>query len=58
MLVPVPKVGSGKRPGTPAPPGAPLLRDQDLLTWCGELVEAVFGGIAPVAPDVTAAPDA
>jgi len=58
MLVPVPKVGSGKRPGMPAPPGAPLLRDQDLLTWCGELVEAVFGGIAPVAPDVTAAPDA
>ena len=58
MLVPVPKVGSGERPGTPAPPGAPLLRDQDLLTWCGELVEAVFGGITPVAPDVPAAPDA
>jgi transcription-repair coupling factor (superfamily II helicase) len=58
MLVPVPKVGSGKRPGMPAPPGALLLRDQELLTWCGKLVEAVFGGIAPVAPDVTAAPDA
>ncbi|MDX6392434.1 MAG: hypothetical protein QOJ73_3497 [Streptosporangiaceae bacterium] len=58
MLVPVPKVGSGKRPGMPAPPGALLLRDQELLTWCGQLVEAVFGGIAPVAPDVTAAPDA
>ena len=58
MLVPVPRAGSGIRPGTPAPPGTPLLRDQDLLTWCGELVEAVFGGIAPVAPDVTAAPDA
>jgi transcription-repair coupling factor (superfamily II helicase) len=58
MLVPVPKVGSGKRPGMPAPPGALLLRDQELLTWCGQLVDAVFGGIAPVAPDVTAAPDA
>jgi transcription-repair coupling factor (superfamily II helicase) len=58
MLVPVPRVVSGKRPGTPAPPGAPLLRDQDLLTWCGELVEAVFGGITPVAPDAVATPDA
>jgi transcription-repair coupling factor (superfamily II helicase) len=58
MLVPVPKAVSGRRPGTPAPPGAPLLRDQDLLTWCAELVEAVLGGIAPVAPEVTAAPDA
>jgi transcription-repair coupling factor (superfamily II helicase) len=58
MLVPVPKAVSGSRPTAPAPPGAPLLRDQDLLTWCTELVEAVFGGIAPVAPEVTAAPDA
>jgi transcription-repair coupling factor (superfamily II helicase) len=55
MLVPVPRAVPGKRPGTPAPPGAPLLRDQDLLTWSGELVEAVFGGIAPAVPD---APDA
>jgi transcription-repair coupling factor (superfamily II helicase) len=55
MLVPVPRAVPGKRPAAPAPPGAPLLRDQELLTWCGELVEAVFGGIAPVAPDV---PDA
>jgi transcription-repair coupling factor (superfamily II helicase) len=51
MLVPVPRAVPGKRPGTPAPPGAPLLRDQDLLAWCGELVEAVFGGMAPVAPE-------
>jgi transcription-repair coupling factor (superfamily II helicase) len=51
MLVPVPRAVPGKRPGTPAPPGAPLLRDQDLLVWCGELVEAVFGGMAPVAPE-------
>ena len=58
MLVPVPRAVPGKRPAAPAPPGAPLLRDQDLLTWCGELVEAVFGGIAPVAPDTPAAPDA
>jgi transcription-repair coupling factor (superfamily II helicase) len=55
MLVPVPRAVPGKRPTVPAPPGAPLLRDQDLLAWCGELVEAVFGGMAPVAPE---APDA
>jgi len=27
--------------------GAPPLRDQDLLAWCEELIEAVLGGIAP-----------
>ncbi len=58
MLVPVPRAVPGGRPGTPAPPGTPLLRDQDLLAWCGELVEAVFGGITPVAPDASDTPDA
>ena len=48
MLVPVPRVGSGRRPGQPAPPGAPLLRDTELLTWCGQLIEAVFEPDAPV----------
>ncbi len=55
MLVPVPKVGS--RPaargagsgrlstgtGSTSPLGAPALRDGELLTWCEELIEAVFG---------------
>jgi transcription-repair coupling factor (superfamily II helicase) len=54
MLVPVPKAdgaraGSGR--ATPARPaislGAPPLRDQDLLAWCEELIEAVLSGIAP-----------
>jgi transcription-repair coupling factor (superfamily II helicase) len=48
MLVPVPRVAPGRRPGQPAPPGAPLLRDTDLLTWCEELIEAVFEPSAPV----------
>src|SRR6516162_3255194 len=43
MLVPVPRVTAGTRPGAPAPPGAPLLRDRELLAWCGQLIEAVFG---------------
>ncbi|HUY51400.1 MAG TPA: transcription-repair coupling factor [Streptosporangiaceae bacterium] len=51
MLVPVPRAAPGRRPGQPAPPGAPLLRDTDLLTWCGELIEAVFEPSAPAAPE-------
>jgi transcription-repair coupling factor (superfamily II helicase) len=58
MLVPVPKVGSrpgsrgdggsgrssasGRGPGSVTPIGAPSLRDGDLLTWCEELIEAIF----------------
>ena len=51
MLVPVPRAGSGRRPGQPAPPGAPLLRDTELLTWCGQLIEAIFEPDAPVKPE-------
>ncbi len=51
MLVPVPRAGSGRRPGQPAPPGAPLLRDTELLTWCGQLIEAIFEPDAPVTPE-------
>jgi transcription-repair coupling factor (superfamily II helicase) len=43
MLVPVPRDAPGARPGALAPPGAPLLRDRELLAWCGQLIEAVFG---------------
>ncbi len=43
MLVPVPRDVPGARPGAPAPPGTPLLRDRELLAWCGQLIEAVFG---------------
>jgi transcription-repair coupling factor (superfamily II helicase) len=51
MLVPVPRAGSGRRPGQPAPPGALLLRDTELLTWCAQLIEAVFEPDAPVTPE-------
>ena len=34
-------------PARPASLGAPPLRDQDLLAWCEELIEAVLGGIDP-----------
>jgi transcription-repair coupling factor (superfamily II helicase) len=47
MLVPVPRATPGHRPSAPAPPGAPLLRDTDLLAWCAQLVEAVFGAGGP-----------
>jgi transcription-repair coupling factor (superfamily II helicase) len=47
MLVPVPRATPGLRPSAPAPPGAPLLRDQELLAWCAQLVEAVFGESRP-----------
>jgi transcription-repair coupling factor (superfamily II helicase) len=49
MLVPVPKA-DGARAGSGRPVvslGAPPLRDQELLAWCEELIEAVLGGIAP-----------
>jgi transcription-repair coupling factor (superfamily II helicase) len=54
MLVPVPKAGraaSGSGRSAPArsavPLGAPPLRDQELLAWCEELIDAVFGDAAP-----------
>ena len=56
MLVPVPRATPGQRPSAPAPPGAPLLRDQELLAWCAQLVEAVFGEDRPAVPAGPAAP--
>jgi transcription-repair coupling factor (superfamily II helicase) len=58
MLVPVPRASPGARPSSPAPPGAPLLRDQELLAWCARLVEAVFGESSPAAPAGQAEPGA
>jgi len=58
MLVPVPRVTPGLRPSAPAPPGAPLLRDQELLAWCTRLVEAVFGEDRPAVVTEPAGPDA
>jgi transcription-repair coupling factor (superfamily II helicase) len=47
MLVPVPRAA----PGTaPASPGAPLLRDRELLAWCGSLIEALFDETGPAMP--------
>jgi len=53
MLVPVPRDLPGARPGAPVPPGTPLLRDRELLAWCGQLIEAVFGESGPVTPNVS-----
>jgi len=54
MLVPAPKAdGAGAQPGRSAPArsvvslGAPPLRDQELLGWCEELIDAVLGGVSP-----------
>jgi transcription-repair coupling factor (superfamily II helicase) len=58
MLVPVPRASPGARPSAPAPPGAPLLRDQELLAWCARLVEAAFGDSSPAAPAGQAEPGA
>jgi transcription-repair coupling factor (superfamily II helicase) len=57
MLVPVPRATPGLRPSAPAPPGAPLLRDQELLAWCAQLVEAVFGEDRAAGPAGPARPD-
>jgi transcription-repair coupling factor (superfamily II helicase) len=51
MLVPVPRDAPGARPGAAVPLGAPLLRDRELLAWCGQLIEAVFGESSPVTPN-------
>jgi len=53
MLVPVPRDVPGARPGAPVPPGTPLLRDRELLAWCEQLIEAVFGESGPVTPNVS-----
>ncbi len=56
MLIPVPKAVPGTRAGSGSTRagtgptislGAPPLRDQDLLAWCEELIEAVLGGMTP-----------
>ncbi|HYS33579.1 MAG TPA: transcription-repair coupling factor [Streptosporangiaceae bacterium] len=62
MLVPAPKAGSrpgsrgggsgrssggGRGPGSVTPIGAPSLRDAELLAWCEELIEAIFGEQPP-----------
>jgi transcription-repair coupling factor (superfamily II helicase) len=54
MLVPAPKAdGARAQPGRAAPArsvvslGAPSLRDQELLAWCEELIDAVLGGVSP-----------
>ena len=51
MLVPVPRATPGQRPSVPAPRGASLLRDQELLAWCARLVAAVFGEDRPAGSD-------
>jgi hypothetical protein len=53
----VPKAGAARTQGSgrQAPAvqlGAQPLRDQELLTWCRELVESVLGGLeAPAAAE-------
>jgi transcription-repair coupling factor (superfamily II helicase) len=57
MLVPVPKAVPGQAGGRQAPVtaiGAQPLRDQELLAWCCELIEAMFGGLQAPAGDPSA----
>ena len=52
MLVPVPKAQpAGNRGAGVTAIGARSLRDAELLAWCEELVEAVFGGLPSRASD-------
>ena len=56
MLVPAPKApaGGSRASGRQAPAtslGAQPLRDQELLTWCCELIETIFGGLQPPATE-------
>ena len=57
MLVPAPKAdGTRAQPGRSAPArsavslGAPPLRDQELLAWCEELIDAVLDDLTPAGP--------
>jgi transcription-repair coupling factor (superfamily II helicase) len=50
MLVPVPRTGQGTSGGASVALGGPLLRDRELVTWCGQLIEAVFGEQGTPAP--------
>jgi hypothetical protein len=45
------QAATGARSGQVTAIGARPLRDQELLTWCEELVEAVFSGLGPAVPD-------
>jgi len=64
MLVPVPKAVPGSssagasRGRAPASSvtaiGGQPLRDRDMLTWCAELIDALFG--EPASPGQTASP--
>ncbi len=65
MLVPVPKAVPGARAGSGSTRagtgstvslGAPSLRDQELLAWCEELIEAMFDGMGPAGQDTPAGP--
>jgi transcription-repair coupling factor (superfamily II helicase) len=54
MLVPVPKADAARAGSPRSVParstvslGAPPLRDQELLAWCEDLIEAVLGGVPP-----------
>jgi transcription-repair coupling factor (superfamily II helicase) len=71
MLVPVPKAVPGTRAGSARGGsqstragtgqtislGAPPLRDQELLSWCEQLIETVLEGMAPP-PEAQAGPGA
>jgi transcription-repair coupling factor (superfamily II helicase) len=43
MLVPAPRAGSAGSAAGGSPLGTPPLRDAELVAWCHQLVEAMFG---------------
>jgi transcription-repair coupling factor (superfamily II helicase) len=54
MLVPAPKAAAGGSQASGRQTislGAQPLRDQELLTWCCELIETIFGGLQPPATE-------
>jgi hypothetical protein len=45
MLLPVPKIPRGGQPQRDTAIGGYLLRDTELLTWCGEVIRSVLAGL-------------
>ena len=43
MLVPVPEIPRGGQPPGDTAMGGQRLRDTELLTWCGEVIQSVLG---------------
>ena len=45
MLIPVPEIPRGGQPPGDTAMGGQRLRDTELLTWCGEVIQSVLADL-------------